>query len=461
MTTLTTVGHPLSDDRKRDLVGIGIGPFNLSLAAALSHVPDTDAAFFDSKPEFAWHSGVMFPGSILQTSFLKDLVTPIMPTSPHSFLSYLVDKKRFYDFMAGRFEGVSRLEFNDYMNWVAHRLPSTNWGYETREVTHDHTAFQVRFANGKSVRALNLSIGTGTARHTPDWAEPHLGADCFHAIDYLHRKSDFSGRRVVVIGGGQTGAEIVLDLLSTGKAAHVSWVSNLARFSPLEEGGFVDQVFTPNYLQTYRSLPRDGQRTEVAGQKLASDGLTPVTVDAIYAEVYRRKHLEGGDNSVALLPGRNVFAMEETLRGFTLAGEAMASGLTERFDADVVILATGARATLPQFMDPLRSQISFDDCGRPELDANYQIQWQGAATSKIFGLNMGLSSHGIIDPQMSMMAWRSGVIANALAGREVFNVSTGVDLIDWPMGDDGQRAAVQALHASERSSERSAGQAVR
>ncbi|MEP0454112.1 MAG: SidA/IucD/PvdA family monooxygenase, partial [Roseibium sp.] len=147
MTTLAPVGSPNAPDAIKDLIGIGIGPFNLSIAALLDSMPKMNAVFFDQKPEFVWHAGLMFPGSILQTSFLKDLVTPVLPTSSHSFVNYLVEQKRFYDFMAGRFTGVSRTEFSSYMAWVAHRLPSTRWDSGVREVGFDGEAFLVELDN--------------------------------------------------------------------------------------------------------------------------------------------------------------------------------------------------------------------------------------------------------------------------------------------------------------------------
>ena len=62
------------------LAGIGIGPFNLSLAALLSPRDELAARFFERRPAFDWQSGMMLPGTRMQTSFLKDLVTPVDPT---------------------------------------------------------------------------------------------------------------------------------------------------------------------------------------------------------------------------------------------------------------------------------------------------------------------------------------------------------------------------------------------
>src|SRR5687767_6172350 len=38
-----------------DVVGVGIGPFNLALAALADAADDVTAVFFDQQPEFRWH----------------------------------------------------------------------------------------------------------------------------------------------------------------------------------------------------------------------------------------------------------------------------------------------------------------------------------------------------------------------------------------------------------------------
>ena len=76
-----------------DVIGVGLGPFNLGLAALLDPT-DLDAVFFDDKPDFAWHPGLMLPDAEIQVPFLADLVTLADPTSPYSFLNYLHETGR-------------------------------------------------------------------------------------------------------------------------------------------------------------------------------------------------------------------------------------------------------------------------------------------------------------------------------------------------------------------------------
>ena len=46
----------------KDLVGIGIGPFNLSIAALCHDSPKLDVAFYDKKSSFCW-VGITSSGS--------------------------------------------------------------------------------------------------------------------------------------------------------------------------------------------------------------------------------------------------------------------------------------------------------------------------------------------------------------------------------------------------------------
>ena len=79
-------------------VGVGVGPFNLSLAALLAPT-DFNARFFERNADFQWHPGLLLPEATLQVSYLKDLVTLVDPTSQYSFVAFLGAHKRLYRFI--------------------------------------------------------------------------------------------------------------------------------------------------------------------------------------------------------------------------------------------------------------------------------------------------------------------------------------------------------------------------
>ena len=71
-----------SDGDVLDLVGVGFGPSNLALGILLEEenttrepASRTTARFLEKQPHFGWHDGMLLPGTDMQISFLKDLVT--------------------------------------------------------------------------------------------------------------------------------------------------------------------------------------------------------------------------------------------------------------------------------------------------------------------------------------------------------------------------------------------------
>lgn len=120
-----------------DFIGIGIGPFNLSVAALAEGLDGFSSLFLERKPDFAWHPGMMVPDCAMQTSFLKDLVSAVEPTNRYSFVNYLVQQKKFYRFLTTEQRTVSREEFSDYLAWVAKRLSNLAFNQPVTRVSFD------------------------------------------------------------------------------------------------------------------------------------------------------------------------------------------------------------------------------------------------------------------------------------------------------------------------------------
>lgn len=122
-----------------DLIGIGFGPSNLALAIALqergSVQGELDVLFLDKQADYRWHGNTLVTQSELQISFLKDLVTLRNPTSPYSFVNYLKHHGRLVDFInLGTFYPC-RMEFNDYLRWVAgHFTEQSRYGEEVLRI---------------------------------------------------------------------------------------------------------------------------------------------------------------------------------------------------------------------------------------------------------------------------------------------------------------------------------------
>ena len=75
-------------ERPYDILGVGVGPANLALAAAIAERRDTLAplstVFIEQKPAISWHPNVQIGDVWMQTPFLKDLATQRDPSSAFS-----------------------------------------------------------------------------------------------------------------------------------------------------------------------------------------------------------------------------------------------------------------------------------------------------------------------------------------------------------------------------------------
>jgi lysine N6-hydroxylase len=417
-----------------DLAGIGIGPFNLSLAALLDPIQDQKVRFFDRRAEFAWHPGMMLANTTLQTSWLKDLVAAADPTSRYSFLAYLVAKKRLYRFISAEFSAILRIEFADYMAWVAGQLKSLAFNESVQSVAFgSDNLFHLELDSGP-VRARNLAIATGPVAYTPDWAGGMLGPECLHSGRYLLDTPPLAGRHVLVVGGGQSGAEIVLSLLTESPArapSGITWISRRPTFAPIDEAPFTNEFFMPGYVQAFLTLPAHRKERIVASQKLASDGISHSTLTALYQRLYELVHLEGRTDYAELLPFREATGLERAETGYRLTLRNGFDGGIEAVKADVVVLATGYQVRLPTYLDGLRGRLHLDADERFVMGDDYSVVWDGPADRRIFAQNVGRQSFGIADPQLSLMAWRSATIVNALVERTLYDVEGDVSLLRW------------------------------
>lgn len=335
-----------------NLAGVGIGPFNLSLAALLAPLSQHHSCFFDRRPKFAWHPGMMLPGTRMQTSFLKDLVTPIDPTSAYSFLAYLVAHGKFYRFVHAEFPRVRRAEFSDYLQWVAEQLPNLTFNTEIQEINLDHDRFLLTSNNGDKIRSSHLVIGTGVTPYLPTWAYSQMNQFCLHSSQYMNTEIRLENLRVAIVGGGQSGAEIFLDVFSgnRGKPKEVTWVSRRPNLEPLDETCFTNEYFTPHYVKNFFQQSDMRRSGIVKNQTLAGDGISPQTLSELSQLLYECDFIKNTDSDKShyrIMTHRDVRKMTRNSTYWQLDMHNRFDESDECILADIVILATGYKQKSP------------------------------------------------------------------------------------------------------------------
>ncbi|MDG9710032.1 lysine N(6)-hydroxylase/L-ornithine N(5)-oxygenase family protein [Streptomyces sp. DH10] len=431
--------HPHHEpDAPRDLVGIGIGPFNLSLAALAHPLGELDTAFYEQRPAFGWHSGLLIEGATVQVPFLADLVSLADPTSPWTFLNYLRSRERLFPFYFAERLHIQRAEYDAYCRWVSESLPGLHFGHQVDAVrwNPERDLFEVDFtqldADGEA-EALgrtythNVVLGIGTEPYVPDALKPLVeapGVPVVHAADYLdHRDALLAAEHVTVVGIGQSGAEIFLDLLRGRPAGRekLHWLGRTDAFAPMEYSKLGLEHFTPDHTRYFHALPESARDRLLAGQWQLHQGIDTATIAAIHDELYRRT-LHGGWPDAVLTPGVRVrTAGRVATTKVELHLEHGRQDSRSRLTTDAVVLATGYRERpLDRILAGLDPYMRRDSQDRPRIDEDYRLVLDPSVTGTVYVQNAETHTHGVGAPDLGLAAWRSAIILNSLTGREAY-----------------------------------------
>jgi lysine N6-hydroxylase len=407
--------------RPLDLVGVGIGPANLSLAALADQVDGLRTAFFEQHEQFRWHPGLMIEGTSLQVPFLADLVSLVDPTNPLSFLAYLRDRGRLFPFyFAERFH-IPRAEYDDYCAWASRRLDSCRYGRRVRGVRWTGEVFELDVEGTGRVLASNVVLGIGTEPVLPEPLEPLAGNMIVHSADYLPARARLvAARDVTVVGSGQSGAEVFLDLLRARPpgSGPLRWLTRTAAYAPMEYSKLGLEQFTPDYVRFFHGLDEATRDRLVPAQWQLYKAISADTIAEIFDELYRRT-IGGGWPEVVLAPGVEVTAAGERAGRLELSLRHVEQDTKASVVTDAVVCATGYRERdLTALLGPLADRIERDTSGRAVVDADYRLRLD--ACGSLFVQNAERHTHGVGAPDLGLVAWRSARILNTVCGREIY-----------------------------------------
>ncbi|QKW10524.1 SidA/IucD/PvdA family monooxygenase [Streptomyces sp. NA04227] len=423
MTELTATEH--------DVVAIGCGPFNLGLAALASTVDDLDLVVLEEEPELTWHRGMMFGDASMQVNFLADLVTLVAPSHPLSFLAYLHDMDRLYTFTVRENFFPSRREYEDYLRWAASKLPSVRFSHHVDEVEWDAAAeqFTVRVTRGDGtalrLRARNLVLGIGTAPYLPDALKSLPSERVLHTSDYLHRAADVAAAgKVTVVGSGQSGAEVTIDLLNRNLdgGPAVSWLTRTTSFAPLDYTKMNLELTTPAYMHYFHSLPQDTRDRLIGEQWQFYKGISTDTLEEVHELLYRRQ-LEHQLAEVELRFGISVESAGTDAAGRTvLTCRHRDTGQLFEHTTDLVVAATGYRNRPPSFLKPVEELLLRDEQGRHRVRLDHSLELADGVAGRVFVANAEIHSHGVSAPNLDIGAVRNAAILNTITGREAYRL---------------------------------------
>ena len=414
-----------------DFIGIGLGPFNLSLASLLHNKSTLNYAIFEQKAHFDWHAGMQLPNTVLQVPFMADLVSMVDPTSPFSFLNYLRHQQRLYKFYFLEQPHIPRCEYNHYCQWVAEQIDCIEYQSRVLAIEPQTIGFKVVVESEgvqHSYLCRHLVIGSGNVPYLPEClakVQQQQPQKCLHSAQYMtHADTDLHGD-VVVLGSGQSAAEVFIDLFDEQQdtANHqfdLHWFTRSQGFFPMEYAPLGLEHFSSDYAQHFYALPAEKKEQQLQQQSLLYKGISAKTIREIYQKLYHRsiagQSLQTHLHSQCDLKDAEVLDMQKIRLHFQHSATTQAFHL----DCDFLVAATGYFTPDFGFMQLLKPYIEFDHKQRWQITEDYRVVHH--LKGHIFVQNQEMHSHGVGTPDLGLGAYRAATIINQLLGESLYEL---------------------------------------
>ncbi|QVM92309.1 lysine N(6)-hydroxylase/L-ornithine N(5)-oxygenase family protein [Pseudomonas entomophila] len=426
MSFATDVSRSPCERKVHDVVGIGFGPSNISLAIALQELaPELSVAFVDSAPGFAWHKGMLFKNATMQVSFLKDLVSFRNPRSHFTFVNYLHSKGRIAAFCNKKDFFPGRVEFHDYLSWCAAEFSEqVFYGHRVLRIADGGVAddgaplFRVEMQVGDTTTSMltrSVVHSLGLEPQMPDDVQPGERVTHVHHLLARLQEADLpADGHCVVVGGGQSAAEAVEYLLETYPALKVTAIHARYGYTPADDSPFVNEIFDAEAVDGFHAAPAHVRKHVLRTH--ASTNYAAVDL-ALIEKLYRQWY----DDEVS---GQQRLTLERLSRfqkvqvqgnGLQVTFDRQLSGEARQVHCDYLVCATGFRPRniADLLCAPLASRLVKEE-GGAQLSRHYRLAFKGEAAPLLYSTGVAEGSHGLSATLISNMAIRAGEIVGDL-----------------------------------------------
>ncbi|MDB1086970.1 lysine N(6)-hydroxylase/L-ornithine N(5)-oxygenase family protein [Streptomyces sp. ACA25] len=420
-----------------DVVGIGFGPSNLSLAIALEESRasvlenEVSTLFFERQPSFGWHRNMLLPSATMQISFLKDLATLRNPTSAYSFVAFLYESGRLPQFVNNQDFFPTRQEFHQYLEWAQARfadrvvygssVTSIRLPPGTEPELADRLRLEVTDAAGqvgRVVEARNVIVSTGLVPSMPEGAVQDERV--WHSSEFLEkyrRMNPAELRRVAVVGAGQSAAEITRFLYDELPHAEVVAVIPSYGYSVADDTPFANQVFDPAAVDDYYF---GTDQTREAFWRYHRNTNYSVVDDEVIRALYRRSYddVVQGVSRLQFLNLTRVTGVKRVGSETRVTLQVGPDAEVRELDFDAFVCATGYNAMEPtKLLGDLDRHCLRDESGRYRMERDYRVVTAPEMRCGIYLQGGTEHTHGLTSSLLSNLAVRSGEIAESIISR--------------------------------------------
>ncbi|MDY7095020.1 MAG: SidA/IucD/PvdA family monooxygenase [Acidobacteriota bacterium] len=423
-------------------MGVGFGPANMALGALLEEAEEAEGLryeFLEAREAPCWHPGMLLQGSMLQVTVLKDLVTIRDPRSRFTFLNYLKDQDRLFEFLNLRDLFPCRAEFNHYLTWVADQLshrvrfgrevmginpvPGRDGGCELLEVRSRRRGAAADEPEERLL-ARNVVVATGGTPWAPDGIEVSNEGPVIHSHQFLSRIHDqYPDRdapyRFVVVGGGQSGAELFLYLMEHFPNARVTAALRRFAYKPVDESDFTNTIFFPEMVDFVYDLPPERRKEVIDSFRDVNYAVVDhPLIRRIYRAIYDEKVV--GKERAKIHPFLGLQAIRQHGDGVVAEFEELLKGGSVEMEADGLILATGYRwSTRHRLLEGLAPHLQQEADGEYVVERDYSIAPRDGFEPRVYLQGYCERTHGIGETVLSLLPMRAEDIWKSILRRRV------------------------------------------
>ena len=413
-----------------DLIGVGMGPANLALAVIAEEEGKSlgnnqpEVLFLEQKKEMGWHPDMMIPNATIQVSFLKDLVTLRNPCSQFTFLNYLREKNRLNEFVNLQSFFPCRRELNDYFMWAADKLSlPVHYGKEVIQILPvsysgekvellEVVVRDLQTNNTESYLTRDIVIATGGRPKVPTDIDVKLGDRIFHSSRLLstirEQYPDINHPyRFVVVGSGQSSAEVFHYLANRFPNATVKATLRSFAYQPMDDSSFINEVFFPEHVNFFYQLSEEQRQEFLLKYRTTNYSVVDLElIKKIYELVYNDKFF--GENRLEILPFHSLDSAKEV---GGCVNTQFIHALDEKvieLECDGLLLATGYdHGNQSPLLDKVANYLFRTERGDYQIERSYCLTSYPEFMPRIFLQGLCEETHGLSDTLLSILPVRA------------------------------------------------------
>jgi L-ornithine N5-oxygenase len=219
--------------------------------------------------------------------------------------------------------------------------------------------------------------------------------------------------RLVVVGSGQSGAELFLNLLRRYPNADVTAAVRRFGYKPVDESDFTNQVFFPSMTDFFYDLPDDKRKDVVDSFRDVNYAVVDLPlIQKIYRHLYDER--VAGKRRGRLLPYVQLEAIETEGETVKARFRHLIEERPVEIECDGMVVATGFRWDKQHpLLDGLADRFESDADGY-RVRRDYRLEGRPGFDAGVYLQGYCEATHGISETVLSLLPMRAQDIVDSL-----------------------------------------------